>query len=129
MRFIRGQVRTDEKCNALKYSWATVLYSKEKWGRGKVLSFLNRHHASIISSSSRLSGGVFLSLRGQAGPQIIVFYVCREHVLGIFNFLSSLGRIWGSCCHFGGMSPVLLLHDFVAKQACLVSCKSFLSNH
>ena len=27
------------------------------------------------------------------GPQIIVFYVCREHVLGIINLMSSLGRM------------------------------------
>ena len=32
----------------------------------RTLSFLSRHHASIISSSSRLSRGVFLSLYGQA---------------------------------------------------------------
>ena len=28
------------------------------------------------------------------GPQIIAFYVCREYVLEIINFLSSLGRMW-----------------------------------
>ena len=33
------------------------------------------------------------------GSQIIVFNVCREHVLGIINLLSSLGRMWGSCHH------------------------------
>ena len=47
---------------------------------------------SIISSSSRLSRRVFLPLGGQAGPQMIVFYVFREH-LGIINLLSSLGRM------------------------------------
>ena len=37
-----------------------------KVGRGRrPLSFLSRHHASIISSSSGLSRGVLLSLRDQ----------------------------------------------------------------
>ena len=55
-----------------------------------------RHHASIISSFSRLSKGIFLFLV-KLGPQITVFYVYREHVLGITNLLSTLGRMWGSC--------------------------------
>ena len=35
------------------------------------------------------------------GPQIIIIiiYVCREHVLGIINLLSSLGRMWVSSPH------------------------------
>ena len=33
------------------------------------------------------------------GPQIIVSYVCREQVLGIFNLLSLLGRMWISTHH------------------------------
>ena len=66
--------------------------------RRTTLSFLSRCHMSIISSSSRLGRGVFLPLHGPAGPQIIVFYGCREHVLGVIDFLSSLGRMWGSCC-------------------------------
>ena len=33
------------------------------------------------------------------GPQMIDFYVCREHVLGIINSLSSLGWMWVSCHH------------------------------
>ena len=40
------------------------------------------------------------------GSQIIVFYVCREHVLVIINLLSSVGRMWVSCQHCfiaGGM--------------------------
>ena len=28
-------------------------------------------------------------------PQSIVFYVCREHVLGSLDLLSSRGRMWG----------------------------------
>ena len=42
---------------------------KGKIGRGErppSSSFLSRHHASIINSSSRLGGGVFVSLGGQA---------------------------------------------------------------
>ena len=36
--------------------------------------------------------------RVKLGPQIIVC-LCREHVLGITNLLSSLHRMWGSCHH------------------------------
>ena len=42
---------------------------------------------------------VFLSLHGQPRSTNLVFRVCREHVLGIMNLLSSLGRIWVSCHH------------------------------
>ena len=34
-------------------------------GNKTTSSFLSRQHASIISSSSKLHGGVFFSLRGQ----------------------------------------------------------------
>ena len=47
---------------------------KGKMGRGKRLpssSFLSRHHTFIISSSSRLGRGVFLSLHGQAGTVMV----------------------------------------------------------
>ena len=94
-------------------------HNQSKVGRGRSPSpsFLSRRHVSIIHSSSRLSRGVFLSLGGQAGPQMIVFYVFREH-LGIINLLSSLGRMWVSplCCL--GSCLMLPLHGFVAKQAC-----------
>ena len=33
------------------------------------------------------------------GPQMIIFNVCREHVLGIIDLLRSLGRMWVSCHH------------------------------
>ena len=87
-------------------------------------SFLSRCHDSIISSSSRLGSGVFISLYGQAGtvmalwknnfgsqyneelslwsvtfPEIVVFYVCKEHVLEVINLLSSLDWMWISCHH------------------------------
>ena len=68
------------------------------------------------------------------GPQITVFYVCGEHVLGIINFTELTGQE-------GGLTPplfyclgayrVLLWHAFVAKQACLVlwlNKPAFLSN-
>ena len=81
--------------------------------------FLSRPHASIISSSSRLSR-VFLFLPGQAGPQI-VFHMCREHVLGIINLLSSLGRMWGSCHHcfiiWGHVSCFCLMVLLLSKPA------------
>ena len=69
------------------------------------------------------------------GPQIIVFYVFRECILGIINLLSSLGGMWVSCVHCFivlGACLMLPLPGFVAKQAGLVlwlSKPAFLSNH
>ena len=50
------------------------------------------------------------------GSQIIVFYVYREHVLGIINLLNSLSRIWviPSLFYCLGACLMLLLHGFVA---------------
>ena len=56
-------------------------------------------------------------------PPMTVFYVRREHVRGILTFLSSLGRMWGSChlCLIVlGACLLRLSHGFVTKQACLV---------
>ena len=56
-------------------------------------------------------------------PPMTVFHESREHVRGIITFLSSLGRMWGSCHHcliVLGAYLVRLSHGFVAKQACLV---------
>ena len=63
----------------------------------------------------------------------IVFYVCREHILGVINVPSWAGcgspatiiLLFGACL-------LLLLQSFVAKQACLVlwlSKPAFLNNH
>ena len=84
--------------NLLGYSF---IIKKKKSGKGEKtsLSFLSRHHASIISSSSRLSRKVSVSLHGQARFTSCCFYVCRDHVLGIINLLSSLVRMWVSCHH------------------------------
>ena len=45
--------------------------------------------------------------------QIIVFHVCREHILGVINLLSSLTSMWVSC------HPCLIVWGFVAKKALL----------
>ena len=55
--------------------WA-IIKGKVERGRRPPLCFLRRHHAFIISFSSRLGRGVFLSLHFKLGPQI-VFHVCR----------------------------------------------------
>ena len=48
-------------------------YNQRKGGEGRrILFFLSRYHVSIIRSSSRLGGRVFLSLHVKLGPQIIV---------------------------------------------------------
>ena len=83
-------------------------------GRRPSLSFLNRRHASIISSSSRLGREVSCSCLVQLGSQIIVFYVCGEHVLGTIKPLSSLGRMSVSYHHcFIFWEHVLWFHRMV----------------
>ena len=87
-------------------------------------SFLSQRHTCIVGSPSRLGRGLSLSLHGQARmvvapwgnyfrsryseplslwnaafPYIIVFYVCRELVLGTLNLPSSLGQGVGLCHH------------------------------
>ena len=39
------------------------------------------------------AGEFFCPYVVKLGLQIIVFYVCGEHILGIINLLSSLGKI------------------------------------
>ena len=78
--------------NLLGYSF--IIKGKVGRGRRPSLSFLNRRRIFIIGSSSRLSREVLLSLLVKLGLQMIVFWMCREHVLGIINLLSSLGRMW-----------------------------------
>ena len=73
---------------------------KGKVGRGKE-GLLCLSGVDIMFSSltlSRLNRGVFLSLRGQV-RSTYCFYVCREHVLGVTNLLSSLGTMYVSCHH------------------------------
>ena len=68
------------------------------------------------------------------GPQLLFFDVCREHVLGLINALSSWA-VHGShatVVSLFGACHMLLLRGFVAKQACLVlwlSKPAFLSKH
>ena len=76
-------------------------YSQRKSGKGQrrpSLSFWSWHHVFIINSFPRLNRGVFLSLSFQVRSKYC-FYVCREHVLGITNLLSSLGTMYVSCHH------------------------------
>ena len=104
--------------NSVGYSFII----KGKLGREGTLCFLGRHHASIISSSSMLGKGVFLSLGGQArSTNYYFFYVCREHVLGIINLLSSPGGIWVSCHHWfviwGHVSCIYCMALLLSKPA------------
>ena len=77
--------------NLLGYSFIII----GKGGRGKITSlyFLSRAHAFIISSSARLTGEFSCPYLVKLGLQIIVFGVCRKHILGIINLLSSLGKM------------------------------------
>ena len=110
------------------------------WGRETSLSFFSRRSClSFLLPTSAPSPGCRRDFsrpyRVKLGPQIIVLHVCREHVLGISNFLSSLGSLWVSrhhCVIVLGSGPMLLLPGFIAKPACLVlwlSKPAPLSNH
>ena len=94
------------------------------------MSFLSRHQASIINSSSRLDRGIFLFL----GPQITVFSVWREHVL-IPRTTEQEESLMPPLVDCFEARLQLLLCGFVAKQACLVLWLNksvfffFLSNH
>ena len=88
----------------------------------------------IISSFSKFSRGVSCPYMVKLDPQITVFYVCREHIPRIsgteltgqdVGLRPPLFYCFEAC-------PVLQLHGFVAKQACLVLCLSksvFPKNH
>ena len=62
---------------------ALQLLIRAEVGRGRPsLAFLSRCHASIISSFTRLSRGVFLSLHCQARFQtcLLTFFMCAENL-------------------------------------------------
>ena len=123
MRLTRRQAR-----NAIPQELSGLqFYNQRKSGVGeKTFFFLSRRHASIISSSSRLSRRVFSPRVVKPGPQILVLYVFKDHVLGIINVLSSLGRTWVSCGH------CFILWGQVSSFCCVVlwlSKPTFLSDH
>ena len=96
---------------------------KGKMGRGRrtSLTFLSRRPVFIISSSSRLSTGVFPSASSWVHKWL--FFMCAESMSsGSLNCWAH----WAGCglmpplFHCLGACLVLLLHGFVAKRACLV---------
>ena len=114
--------------NLLGYSF--IITGKVGRGRRPSLTFLSRHHSSIISSSSRLSKFPRplpqVSLHGQARSTndcFVFFNVCREHVPWIIISHGSMGWMWGSCHHcflVGGRSPAS-----VAKQTCFLESSTY----
>ena len=91
---------------------------------------LSWHYGKIISGLSTMRVFDFEMLPFH---KLLVFYVCREHILGVINLPSWVGcgspativLLFGACL-------LLLLQSFVAKQACLVlwlSKPAFLNNH
>ena len=88
-----------ERYWALRTYWVTILQSEESGEGEKTFVFLRRHHASIVNSSSGLGREFSCLYMVKLGPQITVFYVYREHDLGIINLLSLLGSMWGSYHH------------------------------
>ena len=77
------------------------------------------------------AGGFSCPCVVKLGPQVIVFYVCREHVQGIINLLNSLAGCGSQApvaLLFGGMSPASVawfycqasLLGFVVKNTCFL---------
>ena len=113
---------------------ALQFYNQGKSGEGKTsFVFLEWCHASIISSFTRLSRGVFLSLRCQARCINCLLFSSVQRACP--SWLRSLGKMQGSCRHrviVWGHVSCFLLHGFVAKRAYLVlklRKPDFLSNH
>ena len=129
MRFTSRWMSKPCSQNLRGYNFITK--GKVERGRTTSLSFLHRRHVSIISFSSTLNKGVFLSLYGQASSTNNCFLcVQRAHP----NLLGSMGRMWVSChhCFIVVRMSCAFVYGFVAKQDCLVlrlSKTAFLSNH
>ena len=107
------QVGERVPCPEKLVGYSFTIKGSVEWGKRRLSSsFLSRWHANIISSSSRLGRGgfslvptwsrqgckiYFRSLYNEHLPINYCFYLCREHLLGITNLLSSLGKMWVSC--------------------------------
>ena len=77
-----------------------IIKGKVSRGRRTSLAFLTRCHASIISFSSRIEqGSLLVPTWSSYVHRLLVFHVCREHVLGIINLLTSMCRTWVSFHH------------------------------
>ena len=87
MRPADGQVRLDAALSIYIFTSGLHFYNQRKSGdsRKTTSSFLSRHHASIISSSSRLGRGVFLFLYGQARTVMALWktYVKSQYNEGV----------------------------------------------
>ena len=112
--------------NFLDYSFII----KEKVGRERrtSLSFLSRRcasiissfcHASIISSSSSWAGEFSCPYVVKLSPQIsgffFFFHVCKKHILGIINLLSSL-------CRYGSHAIIVLVFGGISHASVAWFC-------
>ena len=102
--------------------------------RGPPAPFLSRYYASIVSSSSWLSRGVFLSQHGQAGSTDYPI-LCGQRAGTRKHYLAELSGqdvgLRSLLLYCLGACLMLLSHGFFAKRACLVlwlSKPAFLSN-
>ena len=109
------QVGERVPCPEKLVGYSFTIKGSVEWGKRRLSSsFLSRWHANIISSSSRLGRGgfslvptwsrqgckiYFRSLYNEHLPINYCFYLCREHLLGITNLLSSVGSMWVSRHH------------------------------
>ena len=87
---------------------------RKRWRGGKELLCLSWVDITFSSSAPPpgWAGEFSCPYMVKLSPQIIVFYVCRKHVPGIINLLSSLDRMWGSyCCCCSVVQPCLAFFD------------------
>lgn len=101
-----------------------------KVGRGRPsLTFLSRHHSSIISSSSRLSRFLWPlpQVSSKVDKRLFFFNVCREHVPWIVKFRAP----WAGCGAHAttgsllGAGLLLLVRGSVAKQTCFLESSAY----
>ena len=111
MRLTKGWLRDITPENLLGYSFII----KGKVGRRRrTLFFLSKCSVSIISSSSRLSSGVFLSPHSQARSTNDCF-LCVQKAL-ITELTGQDVRLMPPSFYFGEACLVLLLHGFVVSK-------------
>ena len=124
MRLTSRQVRNATPGNSLGYSF--IIKGKVGRGRRTSLSFVSRCHASIISSSSRLSRDVFLFLHCQTRSTNHCFS-CMQRACPRDHELTELtGQdVWVSCHHcfivLGHVPCFCCMVLLLSKPACLIN--------
>ena len=131
---MKGRVTGKERDTCERHKWmgkvvppqelSGLQFYNQRWLKPPYSSFLSRHHTSIISSSSLLCGGIFLSLYGQARTVIALWkkyfqvsvqwesFILKSHLPISDYFLCTQTLFWESLTwwhHWADRSPYFLL--------------------